>query len=95
MPDVRTAVVVGNPKPASRTLTAALHLHRELVAARRVQLVRLRADLLAQSISVRGAGVVEDQLLVQVLQVAHAPLRKKSMAPATPSITASTSASVV
>ncbi|GAA4813288.1 NAD(P)H-dependent oxidoreductase [Nocardioides caeni] len=29
----RTAVLVGNPKPASRTLTAALHLHRELVGA--------------------------------------------------------------
>ncbi len=27
----RTAVVVGNPRPASRTLSAALHLHRELV----------------------------------------------------------------
>jgi len=28
-----TAVLVGNPKPASRTLTAALHVHRELVGA--------------------------------------------------------------
>ena len=27
----RTVVVVGNPKPASRTLDAALLLHRELV----------------------------------------------------------------
>ncbi|KAB2812061.1 NADPH-dependent oxidoreductase [Pimelobacter simplex] len=26
-----TAVLVGNPKPGSRTLAAALHLHRELV----------------------------------------------------------------
>ncbi|MFC7504562.1 NADPH-dependent FMN reductase [Nocardioides sp. CPCC 206347] len=29
----RTAVVVGNPRPASRTLDAALLLHRELVGA--------------------------------------------------------------
>lgn len=28
-----TAVLVGNPKAASRTLSAALHLHRELVGA--------------------------------------------------------------
>ncbi|XBB65316.1 NAD(P)H-dependent oxidoreductase [Nocardioides sp. WV_118_6] len=28
-----TAVLVGNPKTASRTLSAALHLHRELVGA--------------------------------------------------------------
>ncbi|MEV5001431.1 NADPH-dependent FMN reductase [Nocardioides sp. LML1-1-1.1] len=31
MSGLRTAVVVGNPKPASRTLAAALHLHRALV----------------------------------------------------------------
>ena len=29
-PGVRTAVVVGNPRPASRTLAAATHLAREL-----------------------------------------------------------------
>lgn len=28
-----TAVVVGNPKPASRTLSAALHVHREVTGA--------------------------------------------------------------
>ncbi|WP_232524965.1 NAD(P)H-dependent oxidoreductase [Nocardioides mangrovicus] len=31
-PLLRTAVVVGNPKPASRTLAAASHVARELVA---------------------------------------------------------------
>ncbi len=30
---VRTAVVVGNPAPGSRTLAAALHVHGELVGA--------------------------------------------------------------
>ncbi|SKB03814.1 NAD(P)H-dependent oxidoreductase [Aeromicrobium choanae] len=30
---LRTAVVVGNPKPASRTLTAATHVARELTGA--------------------------------------------------------------
>ncbi|MET1132659.1 MAG: NAD(P)H-dependent oxidoreductase [Aeromicrobium sp.] len=30
MPRLHTAVVVGNPKPASRTLTAATHVAREL-----------------------------------------------------------------
>ena len=30
MKDIRTAVVVGNPKPASRTLAASTHLLREL-----------------------------------------------------------------
>lgn len=31
--DIRTAVVVGNPKPASRTLSAATHVARELSGA--------------------------------------------------------------
>jgi FMN reductase len=33
MKDIRTAVVVGNPKPASRTLAATIHLTRELTGA--------------------------------------------------------------
>lgn len=33
MKDIRTAVVVGNPKPASRTLAASTHLLRELTGA--------------------------------------------------------------
>ena len=67
----------------------------DLVTAGRIHLVRLRGDLAAQPEPVRGAGVVEDEFLIQVLQVAHAPLRKKSIAPWTPSSTASVSAWVV
>ncbi|GAA4370839.1 NAD(P)H-dependent oxidoreductase [Nocardioides caricicola] len=33
MKDIRTAVVVGNPKPESRTLAATIHLTRELTGA--------------------------------------------------------------
>jgi FMN reductase len=45
----RTAVVVGNPKPASRTLSAALHVHRELVGK--------EPDLVVD-VATLGAGLV-------------------------------------
>lgn len=47
---VRTAVVVGNPKPASRTLAAALHLHRELAG---------REPDLVVDVATLGAGLVD------------------------------------
>lgn len=46
----RTAVVVGNPRPASRTLSAALHLHRELVG---------REPDLVVDIATLGAGLFD------------------------------------
>ena len=58
-----TAVVVGNPKPASRTLAAALRLHRELVGA--------EPDLVVD-LATLGAGLVDwtdkevDELVAQV-----------------------------
>lgn len=59
----RTAVVVGNPKPASRTLSAALHLHRELVD---------REPDLVVDVATLGAGLVDwsdasiDELVAEV-----------------------------
>lgn len=61
MPEFSVAVVVGNPKPASRTLTAAVHLARELSGEEPglvVDLATLGAELLDWS-SVRVAGLVE------------------------------------
>lgn len=59
----RTAVVVGNPRPASRTLTAALHVHRELVSK--------EPDLVVD-IATLGTGLVDwsdpsiDELVAEV-----------------------------
>ncbi len=59
----RTAVVVGNPRPASRTLAAALHLHRELVG---------REPDLVVDVATLGAGLVDwsdaaiDELVAEV-----------------------------
>ncbi len=50
MSEVRTAVVVGNPKPASRTLSAALHLHRALVE---------REPDLVVDVATLGTGLVD------------------------------------
>ena len=55
----RTAVVVGNPKVASRTLASALHLSRELVGA-------------AEPVGDRGAG--QPQLVVDLAELGGAVL---------------------
>lgn len=63
MSEVRTAVVVGNPKPASRTLAAALLLHRALVD---------REPDLVVDIATLGTGLVDwsdpgiDELVAEV-----------------------------
>lgn len=59
----RTAVVVGNPRPASRTLDAALHVHRELVG-KEPDLVVDIATLGASLVDFSAASV--DELVAEV-----------------------------
>lgn len=62
MVQMRSAVVVGNPKPASRTLEAALHVARELSGAEPelvLDLATVGADLLDWA-SPRVAELVEE-----------------------------------
>ena len=76
---MRTAVVVGNPKPASRTLEAALHVARELGGTEPelvVDLALLGADLLDWS-SETVARLV-DQVGQADLVVAASPTYKGS-----------------
>ncbi|GAA5153969.1 NAD(P)H-dependent oxidoreductase [Nocardioides marinquilinus] len=64
----RTAVVVGNPKPASRTLVAAVHVARELTGA--------EPDLVVDLATVGPGLLVQDDAAVRelVAQVAAADL---------------------
>ena len=58
MSSVRTAVVVGNPKPASRTLAAATYVAREL-SGREADLVVDLAELGARLLDWQDAGLAE------------------------------------
>lgn len=63
MSALRTAVVVGNPKPRSRTLTAAVHVVRELTGDEPGLVVDL-ATLGAELVDWQAAGV--DALVAEV-----------------------------
>ena len=71
------------------------HPQRDLVAAGRVDLVRLGVERLAQPRAVRGAVVIQDDLLVQLFELHLSITPKNSRAARTASTSASTSSGVV